>query len=273
MSSWHHRLSNKIPSRIPYFQHVDYSNSSLRVPYSESVAFPDTYQNALQRIDTFQESNKDALITFIIPTIHRITLIDALASMLRQTNKRWKAIIVFDGCLPDASISSILSDDSRFLYLSVAKTGELMEHTKQLHNRAGRVRNIGMSLVTTPWIGFLDDDDALRPNYVQSLMEEITITPTCDAVLFRMATPQHTIVPPANCTTLSPGFVGISFCIKTTLFQQHNIQFEQSDIEDYMIIKKIYDAKYKIVLSPHITYSVRCILYHHHDTIERYVIN
>lgn len=273
MSSWHHRLSNKIPSRIPYFQHVEYSNSSLRIPYSESIALPGTYEGSLPRINAFQESNKDALITFIIPTIHRITLVDALASLIHQSDKRWKAILVFDGCLPDASISSILYDDSRFLYLSVAKTGELMEHTKQTHNKAGRVRNIGMSLVITPWIGFLDDDDALRPNYVQALMEEITITPNCDAVLFRMVTPQHTIVPPANCTTLSPGFMGISFCIKTTLFQQHNIQFEQSDIEDYMMIKKIYDLKRKLVLSPQVTYLVQRTNYQSSTLLERCVVN
>jgi glycosyltransferase involved in cell wall biosynthesis len=272
MSSWSHRPATKNPSRIPHFQHVDYLNSSPHVPYSESVALPGTYEGALPRIKTFHESNNDALITFIIPTIHRITLIDAVASLLHQTNKMWKAILVFDGCLPDASMASILSDDSRFLYLSVAKTGELIEHAKQAHNKAGRVRNIGMSLVTTPWIGFLDDDDALRPNYVQALINEIQLTPACDAVLFRMATPQHTIVPPANCTSLSPGSIGISFCMKTELYQKHGIQFEQSGIEDYIMIKKIYDWKRKLVLSPHVTYSVQRTNYQSPIPLERCII-
>ena len=37
------------------------------------------------------------MITFIIPTIGRNTLTRTVISLLQQTNKNWKAIIIFDG--------------------------------------------------------------------------------------------------------------------------------------------------------------------------------
>ena len=56
-------------------------------------------------------------------------------------------------------------------YICINKLGKV----NNIHGSAGFVRNIGMSLVKTPWIGFLDDDDKLLPNYVESLIKELKI--------------------------------------------------------------------------------------------------
>ena len=195
----------------------------------------------------------DALITFIIPTINRITLANTLISLLEQTIIKWKAIIIFDGCSPtNQYLLSILSD-SRFLCLSITKLGK--------ENHAGYIRNIGLELADTPWVGFVDDDDILTSNYVERLQEEIIITPSADTIVFKMAD-RGRIIPPLNYNKIIAGEVGISFAYKRSLIQEGFV-FEPSSIEDFNLLKKMETAKKRIVFSPFVTYLVR-----HHPYID-----
>jgi len=91
-----------------------------------------------------------ALVTFIIPTIGRPTLTKTLDSILNNTDPNWNAIVMFDGIQP-----TIGSNDPRIRIYYMEKKGRL--------NHAGIVRNTAIQFATTPWIGFVDDDDAISP--------------------------------------------------------------------------------------------------------------
>jgi glycosyltransferase involved in cell wall biosynthesis len=223
--------------------------------YTKEISYKDSYDETLLRIYRFNNQHQDALITFIIPTLNRNSLKRSLYSILKQNITNWKAIIIFDGCEPTDLELSLLLDNSRFLYLSIQRLG--YEH--EIHNTAGYVRNIGMSLVTTPWIGFVDDDDMILPNYIDRLIEEIRITPTTHLIVFRMIDTEH-IIPQYDITDIILCHVGISFACKTSLFKEGFV-FEQSEKEDYTFIKNIQNAKKKIVISPYITYIVRNSIY------------
>ena len=41
-----------------------------------------------------------------------------------------------------------------------------------VHGQSGLVRNKGIEMVDTEWIGFLDDDDTIHPDYVKTLSEK-----------------------------------------------------------------------------------------------------
>jgi hypothetical protein len=261
MSSWlNHPTKKRIPPTIPTIntssEVVSTNNvvSDENCIYSNTTALNYTYEDTLNRLESFNKNNRNVLITFIIPTINRNTLINALHSLLNQYESNWKAIIVFDGIIPSDNKLLALLSDSRFLYISVNKVGKLKDSIG-IHGTAGYVRNIGMSLVTTPWIGFLDDDDILLPNYTSNLMEEIVLTPSADLILFRMVD-TNKIYPPSNVKKIISGLVGISFCFKTQLYQL-GFKFKQSEHEDYYLIKDIQDAIHTIVMSPYITYIVR----------------
>lgn len=220
--------------------------------YTQEISFNNTYDDTIKRIDTFNENNKDAFITFIIPTINRPTLYAALQSINNQVLTNWKAIVIFDGCEPtDPEILKILSN-IRFLYITINKQGVFKDKT---HGAAGFVRNIAMSIVNTPWTGFLDDDDKILPNYTQHLLEEIKISPSAELILFRMVDKTQ-VLPPDYMIDIKFGYIGISFCFKTTLFQE-GFKFIQSGQEDFDFINSIKNAKKKIVISPFITYIVR----------------
>jgi glycosyltransferase involved in cell wall biosynthesis len=256
MSSW----GNKpIPKRVQPIINTTYIPPPPIAPlkanstqYTAEIAFNSTYDTTLQRISTFNETNTDALITFVIPTINRDTLLQALLSIINQSVNNWKVIVIFDGCEPtNPEILQLLSNN-RFLYVCINKHGVFKGN---IHGAAGFVRNIAMSLVTTPWTGFLDDDDQLLPNYVQSLIEEIKIVPSAELVCFRMSD-KELILPPDYMFNIERGYFGISFSYKSVLFQD-GFKFTQSEQEDFDFINSIKNAKKKIVISPYITYIVR----------------
>jgi cellulose synthase/poly-beta-1,6-N-acetylglucosamine synthase-like glycosyltransferase len=228
----------------------------------EQDAEQDAEQDTEQKTPLTQEENISPLITFIVPTINRVTLSRTLASIQQQTVKHWKAIVIFDGCEENEIVT-----DERIHYMSIPKTGS--KHKKR--NTAGHVRNHGMRLVDTPWIGFVDDDDAITPKYVEHLVKELEMTPTADLILFRMVDNDQ-IIPSAACSEIKQSQIGISFAMKTDLVKE-GFLFVQSSVEDYTIVKKIEASNKKIVLSPHICYLVRDSECEEESVTMHYVIN
>ena len=183
----------------------------------------------------------EATITFIIPTICRSTLDRSLLSLKNQTNPNWNAIVVFDGITP-----TITNEDERIKFLIIEKKG---------NGWSGHVRNEGMKHVKTEWVGFLDDDDTLTPDYVEKFQIETKSNP--DVIIFRMQYLNGLILPPPGDTTFKINYVGISFCFKTSLFQVENIQFNQCGVEDFDLLDRFRQNNKNIIISKYITYLVR----------------
>jgi glycosyltransferase involved in cell wall biosynthesis len=184
------------------------------------------------------------LVTFIIPTTGRPTLHPTIQSLIKQHNPNWHAIVIFDGIAPQP-----LTQDPRLTVLSISKTGQ--------YNHAGAVRNHGMQYVRTKWVAFLDDDDTISPDYIERLLEELSYQPDLQIVIFRMYHPaSQLIVPATDKNDLSPGYVGISFSMRTSLYQA-GFRFKPGPIEDFQLLQLIQQGGHKIVLSPYVTYWVK----------------
>lgn len=211
------------------------------------------YEKSLDRIKKF--NNKSSEITFIIPTIGRTTLINTLRSIVSQTSDNWKCIIIYDNCYPSNDILEFIDNDSRFLYIIVQKQGKRL-------NNSGNVRNIGMSLIDSGWVGFVDDDDIISDNYIECFMIEKTNYSDANCIIFKMCYEQNNRVLPIISdtdnisSTLYVGNVGISFCYNIELFKKNYI-FIPCDWEDCDLILRMYNDNVKIVLSQYITYLIR----------------
>lgn len=192
------------------------------------------------------------LITFIIPTINRSTLIYTLYSLKIQNNPNWKAIIIFDNVTPGEHVKYYLESDHRFKYIVLPKK------MGQGRNSAGLVRNIGMEQCDTEWIGFVDDDDTIISNYVEKLQEEIIINSDIECVIFRMLL-NNVILPPPEAINFEINKVGISFCYKLKLFNE-NLKFTPSSTEDFFLLDKIRTNDKKILISRYVTYLVHSII-------------
>jgi glycosyltransferase involved in cell wall biosynthesis len=192
-------------------------------------------------------SLSNPLVTFIIPTIGRDTLRRTIQSLEKQTNDNWKAIIIFDSCSPTVELNS-----EKIQIIQIQKKGEGS-------NSAGNVRNEGIKLATTEWIAFVDDDDTIASNYVETLYNEIQEFNNIDVIIFRMSYElnKDQILPPLN--TINQfyfGAVGISFSMKKNLYDLGYI-FIASNREDYELLNKIRENNYKMMISPYIRYFVR----------------
>lgn len=190
-----------------------------------------------------------AKLTFLIPTIGRPSLRATVDSLLKQTCQEWCAVIVFDGIEPNFAIS-----DERIRIFRKPDSDTTNEH------RAGGVRNYGAQFVETEWIAFVDDDDIIKPEYVEVFLGEITNYDN-DAIIFRMiqvddARTHIQIHPHLNVDNFYLSNVGISFAVKKKIFDA-GIEFRTGVEEDYFFLDAIRQNNYRMMISPHILYLVK----------------
>ena len=193
--------------------------------------------------------NATPLVTFIIPSKGRPTINDTIESLLAQADQRWNAVIVFDGDQVDVHYPS----DPRIKAYTIPKVGQA--------NHGAALRNYGMSQAPgSEWFAFVDDDDVLAPDYVARLLEEVHLNPLVETIIFRMSrafpgADAH-VLPPKDHDMFQVGFVGISFAIRSKLFQA-GLGFQPSGLEDFEFLERIHNRHAKMVISPYVAYYVR----------------
>jgi glycosyltransferase involved in cell wall biosynthesis len=220
----------------------------------------------------------NADITFIVPSKGRSSLIRTFSSLQNQTQHNWVAIVVFDGTLSDSlylnkttglpvfmnMIPPEILLDGRFCFQHLPASG-------RLSNCAGEIRNFGIALARTEWIGFVDDDDTLRPEYIERLLNHVKEYPKAQLVLFRMcnyfADKNITrVIPELSAKSLVAGDAGISFAFRRRLFQDLHYKLIPSNLEDFLFLDRLYNDHIPILLSEWCTYKVRD---HHHPDCEK----
>ena len=195
-------------------------------------------------------TNHVNVITFIIPSLNRPTLSRTIDSLLAQTDPHWQCIIVYDGCegaqFADKRIQTV------FLSKRQGKSIMSREDGRE-HGQAGRVRNFGLKLCRTPWIGFVDDDDTLDENYVHFLFTRYA--PIYDVVVWRMTYSDGNVLPPVGCQKLQVGLVGISFCFRN-IFDTYFAN--NAWCEDFNFLKKLLQQtpRQRVVLTKEVFYYV-----------------
>jgi len=183
------------------------------------------------------------MITYIIPTIGRETLQNSIHSLINQTIKEWYAIIIFDGMK-----ASFVNKDKRIKIIEVEKLGLNV-------NSAGLVRNYALSFVETEWVAFLDDDDIISDDYIESFYKEIELYPETDLLIFRMNN-HGRIIPKLDANNFYICDVGISFIMKKKIYNNGFI-FIPDGVEDFLYLDKVRSNGYKIMISPYTKYHVR----------------
>lgn len=194
-------------------------------------------------------------ITFIIPTIGRTTLNNSINCLLNQTINDWSAIIIFDGI--QCNIENI---DSRIKIIETNKKGLSI-------NSAGLVRNYGISFATTKWVAFLDDDDIISNDYIETFYKELEENNNIDldVIIFRMKL-EDRIVPKIETDNFYLCDVGISFIIKKEIYDD-GIKFVADGAEDFLYLDNIRQNNYKMMISPYVKYFVRATTYEQDESI------
>jgi len=206
------------------------------------------------------------MINFIVPSVGRKTLTNTLNSLVSLSNQNWEAWVGLDGISEDDFDKNILVEDSRIHYVFIKDRMGDFDHNPAVERptgNAGRVRNYLISLINNQynWIGFVDDDDTIRPHYIDRLVEEINYT-SFDCCIFRMVhddkkNNRRLVVPPYGMNQVVQNCVGISFCVKKSFLDNTGVKFTSSSFEDYTMLESIHNADGEIYMSEHLVYDVR----------------
>jgi glycosyltransferase involved in cell wall biosynthesis len=104
----------------------------------------------------------EPLVSIIIPTYNRSSVIrETLDSVFAQTYNNWECIIVDDGSTDNTSnvVLTYVAKDKRFHYYKRPDT----------HNEGGNgARNYGLEISKGVYVQFLDSDDLLAKNKLES---------------------------------------------------------------------------------------------------------
>jgi glycosyltransferase involved in cell wall biosynthesis len=113
------------------------------------------------------------LITVTVATIGRPELVEvALPSILGQSHAEIEVIVAADGAPEgtDAAVGELGDDRVRYLDLG-PRVSWTDDPLKQWLVGATRARNAAMRVAAGSWVVCFDDDDAMRPHCLESLLE------------------------------------------------------------------------------------------------------
>jgi glycosyltransferase involved in cell wall biosynthesis len=101
------------------------------------------------------------LVSVIIPTYNRqVPVLDAIASVQRQTHRDIEIIVVDDGSTDETA-------------LRVAALGNDVTYVAQEHAGQGAARTRGLAMAAGEFIGSLDSDDVWQPNFVERSLDAL----------------------------------------------------------------------------------------------------
>jgi len=203
------------------------------------------------------------MIGFVTPSIARESLRYTIKSVKEQTNPNWKLYIGFDGKKYEDVDSSLLVGEHKINYFFI---NEKLGVETNFHGNAGQVRNcIIQNFIDDDieWLGFVDDDDTISKDYVATFNREKELF-NFDCCVFRMRYDKLSsrIIPPVGMNEIRQNYVGISFVVNKNFIKTNNINFHNSNSEDFDYLKSISNAGGKIHISDHILYNVNGYQYY-----------
>jgi hypothetical protein len=120
-------------------------------------------------------TDPEPLVSIVIPTYRNWRDLEArsVPSALAQTHPNVEVVVVGDDAPPETAEAIARIGDPRVRYENLLVRGPYPEDERKRWMVAGSgPMNRAMDLARGAWIGFLNDDDALRPEHVEVLLEE-----------------------------------------------------------------------------------------------------
>jgi glycosyltransferase involved in cell wall biosynthesis len=161
------------------------------------------------------------MISFIIPMYNRANLVgETLDSVLAQTYQDWECIVVDDGST-DNSLEIVQE------YCNRDQRIRIMSRPIEREKGAPTCRNIGVENTTGEYVYFLDSDDLLSPEFLQTIIDAIKKYPEAEYAAFQF---DAFLESPERPTYHSRKFNSA----KGTLFEQIMMNHVQSNTQTYL---------------------------------------
>jgi hypothetical protein len=113
------------------------------------------------------------LVSVTVATIGRPELVSrSLPSILAQAHRNLEVIVAGDGAPAETEVAVARLGDPRVRYIDLGRRqAPIGDPARDWLVGATRARNAGIAAATGRWIVEFDDDDALRPNCIEALLE------------------------------------------------------------------------------------------------------
>lgn len=130
---------------------------------------------SLRRTEDYENAFADAepLVTIIITTYSNWRLLRerALPSVLAQTYEHYECLVIGDAAPPEAAEAVDSFGDARLRFINLPYRGPYPADRYDAWLVSGTTPfNTALALTGGRWIGAVSDDDALSPNYIESLL-------------------------------------------------------------------------------------------------------
>ena len=114
----------------------------------------------------------DPLVTVCIPTYDRVSLLTerALPSVLAQTHRRLEVLVVGDASPPEMATALDTLGDERVRFVNLTHRHATTDADRHWMVGSSPARNTGYELATGDWIVDFDDDDAMRPDAIETVL-------------------------------------------------------------------------------------------------------
>jgi glycosyltransferase involved in cell wall biosynthesis len=145
---------------------------------------------------------------------------ETLDSVLAQTNQDWECIVVDDGSTDNSLevVQKYCNRDSRI---------RLMNRPEEREKGAPACRNIGVENTTGEYVYFLDSDDLISSEFLQTIIEALKDYPDVEYAIFRYDTFLESPEKPIFCSKkFNPA--------KGTLFEQIMMNHVASSTQTYL---------------------------------------
>jgi Glycosyl transferase family 2 len=153
-------------------------NDDLRMAMRALAADEPRYRRLIADLRTGAEyrlawDEPDPLVSVTVATIGRPELTSrSLPSILAQTHRNLEVVVAGDGAPPETERAVAQLGDRRVRYVDLGpRQAPIGDPARDWLIGATRPRNATLAAAAGRWIVEFDDDDALRPNCVESLLE------------------------------------------------------------------------------------------------------
>ena len=175
------------------FEERGYSTDCGHFVHAVERIFTILTDDSKLKICTFRHNKKSLnskiKFSFIMPAFNRAFCIEkAVDSLLKQTNKNFELIIV-DDCSLDDTEQIILNKYSHEIKNKIIRYVKLKEH-----KGVSYARNTGLKLAKNNWIAYLDSDNILDENYVQTFSDSIKANSGFKIFYAKLQTNQNIII-------------------------------------------------------------------------------
>lgn len=131
----------------------------------------------MQQRQNTELGQRAGLVSIVIPTIGRGSLVEAVSSVAAQTYRPVEIIVVDDASdsPPDEDVLRKLAGDCPLLVLRQPR-----------RSGGAAARNAGIDAAKGMYVGFLDDDDVYYPVKLATLVATLGLNPSADAAFGKM---------------------------------------------------------------------------------------